>query len=548
MKRNRYLIILLLFTSSISIAQKDLSPRIDGLFTNWNSKGTPGCAIGILKDNKIIFEKSYGLANLKTNTPISIDSRFAIGSLTKQFTAYCTAILIHQNKMTLDDDIRLYLPEFPYTKDTIRIRHLIYHTSGLNDFSNLIKICGYTYDDVINEQMIKEIIYSCYETNNKPGEKFEYCNSGYFLLAEIVEKVSGQRIDEFARKNIFIPLGMKNTFYYFNPDPIDSNISVSYSQNVFGKYQSHTLNTVPVGAGNIISTVHDVLIWEQNFYIDKLHNSQFNKLIFTKGILNNGDTTDYCFGLRGGKFKGLRTIYHYGDFNSFESVLLRIPEKNLSIIILSNDQLSKTYFDNYSLAYKIADIILFKDSKQTVPGNIIRPFSSKEQIKNYVGTYKSKNGFTDITFDDCQLKISHSWGDWYYSIFPKSDTIFYDIYDFDYEYRFRTDNMSKIVGLWTSHTKYMGKVDADSSLLIPDDYCGSYYCRELNTTYLLFKKLEKLYCKINSQPSNELIITGKDSFRYKQNTLRLLRDNQDEIVSLKINNQFIFRKINNNAL
>jgi len=229
MKRIRYLIILLLFTSSISIAQKDLSPRIDGLFTNWNSKGTPGCAIGILKDNKIIFEKSYGLANLETNTPISIDSRFAIGSLTKQFTAYCTAILIHQNKMTLDDDIRLYLPEFPYTKDTIRIRHLIYHTSGLNDFSNLIKICGYTYDDVINEQMIKEIIYSCYETNYKPGEKFEYCNSGYFLLAEIVEKVSGQRIDEFARKNIFIPLGMKNTFYYFNPDPIDSNISVSYS-------------------------------------------------------------------------------------------------------------------------------------------------------------------------------------------------------------------------------------------------------------------------------------------------------------------------------
>jgi len=548
MKRILTFLGILLLLNVSGISQPDWPLKIDKLFNNWNSISTPGCVVGIIKDNKVLYEKCYGMANLQSNIPISVDTKFAIGSLSKQFTAFCIAILVHQNKINLEDDIRLYLPEFPYTKDTIRIKHLVYHTNGLYDYTNITRICGYTYDDVINRQMIKEMIYSYSQLNFKPGDKFEYSNRGYFLLTEIIERVSGLRIDEYAQKNIFSLLGMNSTYYFLSPVTINNDIAVSYSQNVFGKYQSHALNIVPVGSGNIISTLHDLLIWEQNFYNDKLFDNKLSNLILREGILNNGKTTDYFFGLKKGKYKDYEIIYHYGDINSYESILLRIPEKNLSIVILSNDLMGKTFFDNYGMANKIVDILLDKDSKSIVPDNVIKPFVTEEQIQRYIGTYKSKNGFTSITYDDGQLKISHSWGDWYYSIFPKSDTVFYDIFDFDYEYKFRNNEKGNIVGLWTYHTNYIEKVNADSALGIEDDYIGSYYCKELNTTYLLYKSENKILCKINSQPSNELIITGKDSFRNKQNIIQLIRNDLNEVISLKINNRFIFRKIKQNAL
>lgn len=499
--------------------------------------------MGIVKDTGVLFTKCYGMSNLENNLPIHINSKFAIGSLSKQFTAYCIAILIHHDKIKVDDDIRLYLPEFPHTTDTLRIKHLIYHTNGLYDYSNMIRICGYTYDDTVNEQMIQEMIYNSSEPQFKPGEKFEYSNSGYFLLAEIIENVSGLTIDKFAEKYIFEPLGMNDTYYYTEPVPTTNINTVSYSQTVFGEYQSHALNTVPVGSGNVISTLQDLLIWEQNFYEDKLYDNELNKYILKKGILNNGDTTDYYFGLKSGKYKDYGTIYHHGDFNSFESVIMRIPEESLSVIILSNDKMAKTFFDNYSLADKIAGILLDKDYKPEVPDNIINPLISRKSAERYVGTYKSRHGFSNICYDDGQLKISHSWGDWYYSIFPKSDTVFYDIYDFDYEYKFRTDENSNMIGLWTYHTDFMEKVNTDSTFNILDDYSGAFYSRELNTVYSLYEKENKMYCKINSKPSRELIITGEDSFRYKRNTLELIRNDLDGVISLKINNRYNFSKL-----
>jgi CubicO group peptidase (beta-lactamase class C family) len=542
MKYNLYFILLFLLTVS-GFAQTDNISKIDELFTNWNSTKTPGCAVGVIMDDKVLFSKYYGMANLEDEIPINIDSKFSIASLTKQFTAYCIAILIHQDKINLEDDIRLYLPEFPYSIDTIRIKHLIYHINGLDELSEMIRVCGYSYDDVIDMQSIKKLIYNNSKPHFKPGEKFEYSNSGYFLLAEIIENVSGLSIGKFAEKNIFKPLGMNDTYYYAEPLSLKDINTVSYSQNVFGDYQKHVLHTVPVGSGNVISTLHDLLIWEQNFYNDKLYNNGLDSILYRKGILNNGDRINYYFGLKSGQYKEMPIIYHHGDFNSFESVILRIPQKRISVIILSNDQMAKTFLDNYSLANKVIDYLLDNNSKPEVPKNVISQLISEKQVKNYVGTYKSKNGYTNICFDDGQLKLSHSWGDWYYSIFPKSDTVFYDIYDFDYEYKFKTDKDSNVVGLWTYHTNYMEKVNIDSIFKILDDYSGAFYCKDLNITYLLYKNENKMYCTINNKESQELIITGKDSFRYKRNTLKLVRNDLDNVIGLKTNNRYEFIKL-----
>jgi CubicO group peptidase (beta-lactamase class C family) len=145
MKQTIILILIAFFNITV-FSQAIEEKKIDKLFKHWNSLKTPGCAIGVIKNNKVVLTKCYGMANLDNNIPIDNNTKFSIGSLTKQFTAYCIAILIYQGKLDLNDDIRKYLPDFPFVNDTLKIKHLIYHTNGLDDISEMIKICGYSYD------------------------------------------------------------------------------------------------------------------------------------------------------------------------------------------------------------------------------------------------------------------------------------------------------------------------------------------------------------------------------------------------------------------
>ncbi len=541
--RQNFFYILFFFCNVLAHSQTNEVAKIDILFKHWNTLITPGCAVGIIKDNKVAFTKCYGMANLDNNISINNNTKFITASLTKQFTAYCIAILISQGKLSLEDDIRTYLPEFPYSKDTLRIKHLIYHTNGLHDYSALMSICGDSYDDLNYEHMIKEKVYSISVSKFKPGEKFEYSNSGYYLLSEIIEHVSQLRIDEFARKYIFSPLGMNDTFFYTNPRAKSNNMAVSYTQNIFGDYQKQYSTTPPFGSGNLISTLHDLLLWEQNFYNGKLSKNKLNYLILKQGVLNKGDTIDYCFGLKIGKHKELKIIYHFGDYNSFESVIIRVPKYKLSVIILANDKIAKTYFDNYSLADKIIDIFLDQSSNPKIPENRFKPFSSEESIKKYIGVYKSKNGITSISYDEGQLKLSHSWGNWYYSIFPTSDSVFCDEYDFEYTYKFKINDNKDVMGLWTQHTGYIEKINADSVLKLSNDYSGAYYSKELNTVYKLYQEKGKIYCKINSKASKELIITGRDTFRLDKNVIKLIRNDSKIINRIEVNNEYVFKKL-----
>jgi len=542
MKQTIILILITFFKITV-FSQAIEEKKVDELFKHWNLWTAPGCAIGVIKNDKVVLTKCYGMANLDNNIHIDYNTKFSIGSLTKQFTAYCIAILIYQDKLDLNDDIRKYLPDFPFLKDTLKIKHLIYHTNGLDDLSEMIKTSGYSYDDVINEQMIKEMIYSQKDLRFKPGEKFEYSNSGYYLLTEIIEKVTKLKINEFARRFIFNPLGMNDTYFDSNPGKVSNNLSFSYSQNIFGEYQKHYLNTTPIGSGNVISTLHDLLLWEQNFYNDKLYEGKLNNLILRRGILNKGDTLNYCFGLRIGKHKKYKSvIFHFGDFNSFISVIVKYPEKGLTVILLSNDELARAYFDNYSMADKVAEVFLDKDSNPKVPENRFKPIESEESIKKYIGNYKSKNGITAISYDEGNLKISHSWGNWYYSIFPESDSIFIDPRDFEYVHKFKIDENKNVIGLWTTHTGYMEKVRIDSIYSLSDDYNGSYYSKELNSVYQLFLSNGKIYCKINNKASDELIMTGKDMFRLKNNVIKAIHNDFGKFERLVVNNRYSFIK------
>lgn len=191
-----------------------LASKVDNIFAKWDKPTSPGCALAIIKDGEIIYKRGYGMADLEHDIPISSKTVFYIGSTSKQFVAMSLLLLTEQDKLSLDDDIRKFAPEFPQYDKTITIRHLIHHTSGIRDYLSLWDLSGKNYLDYISEDAVLDLICNQKELNFTPGEKFLYSNSGYFLLAVIIKRASGKSLREFAQENIFEPLDMKNSHFH----------------------------------------------------------------------------------------------------------------------------------------------------------------------------------------------------------------------------------------------------------------------------------------------------------------------------------------------
>jgi len=190
---------------------------IDAIFTPLISDNSPGCVIGVVKDGKLDFSKGYGLANLEYNIPITPQSVFRIASISKQFTAACVAILHLRGEINLEDKLSKYFPELDYHED-ITIQHIIYHTSGIMDYFIILYVANYTFQSVetLNEDEIAEYLSKVRGVNFNPGSKFSYSNSGYFLLSQLVKRVTGKTLRQFAQKELFGPLGMNHTHYHNN--------------------------------------------------------------------------------------------------------------------------------------------------------------------------------------------------------------------------------------------------------------------------------------------------------------------------------------------
>jgi CubicO group peptidase (beta-lactamase class C family) len=377
----------------------ELTEKVDKLFAAWNKADSPGCAIAIIKDGKIIYARGYGMANLEHNVPITKTTVFYIASTSKQFTAAAIALLSQRNKLALDDPIRKYLPELPELYQPVTLRHLIHHTSGIRDFQTLLDVQGRT-DDVNTEQDVIELLARQKQLNFKPGEQFEYSNSGYFLLGVIVKRVSGQSLREFAAENVFNPLGMKNTHFHDDRGLVVKNRASGYVPRRSGGYSLYATNFDLVGNGGLMTTVEDLFLWDQNFYENKLSGGRdFIAQLMTEGTLNNGDKTNYAFGLELGVYKGLRTTAHSGGFPGFVTEMLRFPEQRFTAICLSN---VRGTLDSTALAYRIADIYLANEFKpqpsQTSSAPAPRPattaaplFSlSPAQMAEYAGDYYSE--------------------------------------------------------------------------------------------------------------------------------------------------------------
>ena len=249
---------------------RPLTERVDKLFAQWDKPGSPGCALGVVKDGEFIYRRGYGMANLDLDIPISSKTDFYICSTSKQFTAMSIALLVRDGKIALDDDIRKYLPEIPQYQSPITINDLIHHTSGLRDYLDLIELSGRSILDVSSDENFLKAIARQKKLNFKPGDEFSYSNSNYFLLSEIVKRVSGKSLRAFADERIFKPLGTANTFFHDNRGEIIKNRAFGYSPQKDGSFSVILTNFEGVGDGGLYTSVDDLLLWDRNFYDNKL--------------------------------------------------------------------------------------------------------------------------------------------------------------------------------------------------------------------------------------------------------------------------------------
>ena len=331
-------LILTFFISLKALAQKPVSARVDSLFAAWNKPGSPGAAVGVVYQGKLIYAKGFGEADVETGAPITPQTIFHVASVSKQFTAYAIVLLAQEGKLALDDDIRKYLPEVPDFGKTITIRHLIHHTSGLRDQWNLLAMAGWQLDDVITKEHIFNLVKRQKELNFEPGSKMTYCNTGYTLLAEIVARVSKQPFPTFMEQRIFKPLGMKNTLFYDDDERIVKGRAYSFYQPETAKdtYKKSILSYANAGATSLFTTVTDLAQWISNFRSPVVGTTATMTQMLERGRITKGDTLPYAFALSHEKYKGLSYYGHGGADAGFRSFLCYFPKEDYGFIVLSN--------------------------------------------------------------------------------------------------------------------------------------------------------------------------------------------------------------------
>jgi CubicO group peptidase (beta-lactamase class C family) len=337
-----------LFLSNYALSQtnEEADRKIDSLFASYNSK-TPGVAVAIVKDGKVIFKKGYGMANLNNNIPITAQTVFNIASVSKQFTAFTIYLLENEGRLSFEDNVRKYIPELPVYETPIKIKHLLGHTSGLRDHVALASIAGgYIGGDINTTEQNLKLLSRVKGLNFVPGSTFGYCNSNYTILAEIVHRITGKTFSDYTNEKIFTPLGMTSTQFSDNYQTVVKNKAESYELENNRYYHKPVIESNP-GPSNLLTTIEDLSKWVLNFENPIVGNNKIIKAFNEPSYLDNGkkvvlrildgDTIFVAKGQYVSKDKG-NYIGYGGHTAGFRTFLGRYPDHHLAIIQLSNDE------------------------------------------------------------------------------------------------------------------------------------------------------------------------------------------------------------------
>lgn len=356
---------------------------INRVFASWSATNSPGCAVGLARNGSVIFQNGYGMANLELDVPITPASIFHVASVSKQFTAMAVMLLAADGKLSLDDDIRKYLPEIPNYGPLITIRHLLRHTSGLRDQWDLLSMArGRFEEDRITESDVLEIVSRQKALNFVPGSEYVYSNTGYTLSGTIVKRVSGKSLRDFAEERIFRPLGMTNTHFHDDYTMVVKGRAAAYARGG-GTWRVSLPNYDTYGATSLFTTVGDLLKWEANFAKPLVGTERILADMVTSGTLTNGDSTAYGFGIATEPYRGIRLIGHSGGDAGYRTYAGRVADQGLDITVLCNASTANPS----ALVRGVIDVLLADKLAAVPPPARAATTLTAAQMTRFVGVY-----------------------------------------------------------------------------------------------------------------------------------------------------------------
>ena len=328
------------------------SEGVDALFADWVGSGEPGACVTVVLEGEVVHEGAYGEANLELGVPLEPTSTFYMASVSKQFVAFAVALLEADGVLSLDDDVREFVPELPDYGTPITLAHLVHHTSGLRDYLNLQSLAGLPLGIFHDDRQVLDLLARQRGLNFTPGRYYSYSNSGYFLLAVVVHRASGKSLREFAEERLFGPLGMTGSHFH---DRYTHLIPRRASGYLMGSDEPQAFLTTfdRVGSGGLYSNVRDLVLWERNLEQGTVGGPQVLERMATRGVLNDGTELTYALGQVHGFHRGLATVSHGGALGGYRTMHLRFPEQRLAVYVLANrsdaraDHLARSIADLY---------------------------------------------------------------------------------------------------------------------------------------------------------------------------------------------------------
>lgn len=522
-----------LLGGEFTIAQ-DLESTFDKLLSENYSGEKPGLAALVYKDGEVLYRKAYGMANLELMVPMKPENVFEIGSITKQFTAVAVLMLMEEGKLSPEDELTKFIPDYPTNGKKITVHHLLNHTSGIKSYTGMDNFLEQARTDMTPLELID--VFKNEPMDFDPGEEFRYNNSGYILLGHIIEVVAEKSYADFISENIFKPLGM-NSSYYGSMTQLILNRAAGYSPTEEGWRNANYLSlTLPYAAGSLMSTVDDMLLWHKAVHGNTLIKPESRALAFTNTKLNNGEPTNYGYGWMMNEVNGTPSIEHGGGIFGYTTSGIYLPEENLYVIVLTNRDGSSPQ----DVAIKMTAHVIGKPYPESNDAVSL----TKQQLSKWTGNYELEDGqLRKISLEDGKL-YNQGDGRGKKPMFPLSEDKFFSdngmgLYDFALEEGKKTVNfvsrMHKVKGVETDKKIETEKEEITIDPKVLTDYVGEY---ELAPTFVITvtTKDDKLFAQATGQPQFEVFPEAKDTFFLKVVVAKLVfgRDSSEKVVDVTL--------------
>jgi CubicO group peptidase (beta-lactamase class C family) len=494
-------IVLAAIVSAPACAQERTSPaelgaKIGAIFADFTDQ-TPGCAVGLSDGGRVVYTRGYGMANLEYKVPLTESTVLESGSVAKQFTASAIVLLAQDGKLSLDDDIRKYLPEVPaFGGQKITIRNLLTHTSGLRDQWGLLGIEGLgpgtqvhspatTLDLVAHQKML----------NFPPGSEYLYSNTGYALAGIIVQRVSGKTLDAFTQERLFRPLGMTHTRWRDDFTAVVPNRATAYSGSLANGFHTDMPFTNMIGNGGLLSTMDDLLKWNENLDHPTVGGQSYVDALQTQMRLTIGRTFSYALGLEVGQYSGTREISHGGSTAGYRTFLARYPDKGLSIAVWCNYAGANPTL----LAHRVIDLEIPRTIGESRPRKADVPVADLQQ---WAGIYRDPHtdDVATLTVRDTALFVGTGRGQ-PNALIPLGGSRFYSPAGIA-AFSKVSGRRGFVLARTNGDSSHFEEAKAAPQTIAVQDYVGTYTSDELDVKLVVAVKGDKLV--LRRRPASEI--------------------------------------------